>query len=386
MIAINTIFVLFGLASGFTGTIAWFLSSRTVEHSSGDFAVARCDDNSEIVSIELIKFDYHSTIYNEGELDEFTVIDYITPETGSVNRYTYNSDESSFGFFDAEVWKSVSIMNTYDPIEMIISGNGLFDLNCNAIYEIVVESEGMTDAYINATISKILGKEKEDDDLFFTTCTNFDIFFEDDAALSLDLYYQWNSSSRRWRVTYDEPDTGNPSGTCTNASDLPASPSGGDYYLVTNHDTQAYYPSYIDPTEPEYYTWNAGQSKWVIGSPGSTDKGTVDFVDELPEDPENGDYYLVNSPLKRDEDLYYRLSFLSSAKSSHAHFYGSASNEVDLIRRGEVGFSEDRVKFYINVNYAPDQLTGYSRDIYKRNYTAVYDFFFTFSFTRREAD
>ena len=47
-------------------------------------------------------------------------------------------------------------------------------------------------------------------------------------------------------------------------------------------------------------------------------------------------------------------------------------------------FEDNRAKFYINVNYAPEQLTGYSREIYKRNYTAVYDFFFNFSFTNRE--
>ena len=389
LITLNVMFVIFSLASAFTGTMAWFLTNRQVNTSTGDFSIAKCSEDCELISIELVKFDYFKTVYNEGQRDEFTVIDYITPETGSVNRYEYNDEDNSFGYYESATWNPVSIMNTYDPIEMIINGNGLRDLNCNAIYEIEVASNDLDTAYINATISKFLGKEKEDDELFFTTCTNFDIFFESDLAMSTSLYYQWKSSLRNWVITYEEPAEGNDKSTCTNASDLPLSPANGDYYLVANHDTKAYLPSYKENVGPQYYQWNSAQSKWTVSdsepTPGS-DKGEINYIDELPGEPESGDYYLVNSPLTSDEDLYYKLSFLSSAKSSHAHFYGSESNEVDLIRRGEVDFDDNKLKFYINVNYAPGELDEYSKEIYRRNYRAVYDFFFNFTFQNRSGE
>ena len=85
LIALNTMFVIFGLASGFTGTIAWFMTSKQLDTSAGQFAIANCGDDCELFSIELVKFDYLKTTYNPGQRDEFTVIDYITPETGSVN-------------------------------------------------------------------------------------------------------------------------------------------------------------------------------------------------------------------------------------------------------------------------------------------------------------
>ena len=385
LIAVNTMFLVFALASGFSGTIAWFLSQQSVDTTAGDFKVVSLEGDCELVSIELVKFDYFKTVYNEGAPDEFTVIDYIRPETGSVNRYEYNDSEDSFGFFDEETWKEVSIMNTYDPIEMIISGDGLRDLNCNAIYEIVVESENLDLAYINAAVSKISEKAKEEDDLFFTTCTNFDIFFEGDLSLSTPLYYQWNAFTRRWASTYDKPTKGSDKGACANASDLPLNPSGGDYYFVNNHDTRPYIPSYKDNVGPRYHQWDG--SAWEISEEAplsGNDKGEIGYIDELPESPSNGDYYLVDCPLTKDEDLYYKLSFLSSAKSSHAHFYGSEASQISIEDNVAVDFDDHRLKFYVNVNYAPDQLEGYSKDIYKKNYKAVYDFYFNFSFSNRE--
>ena len=284
-------------------------------------------------------------------------------------------------------------MNTYDPIEMIISGNGLRDLNCNAVYEIVVKSDSFNEAYINASVSKFLGKAKEADELFFTSCTSFDIFFDYDLTLSMGLYYQWKSSSRSWAITYDKPNigTGEDMSTCTNASDLPATPNNGDYYLVTNHDTDPYFPSYKENVGPQYHQWNSALGEWVVLNEEpqlgeGENKGELSYVDELPLLSNNGDFYLVNSPLTKDEDLYYKLSFLSSAKGSHAHFYGTDNNDIELIRRGEVDFNDGKTRFYINVNYAPDQLDSYSKEIYRKSFRAVYDFFFNFNFSNRSGE
>ena len=143
-----------------------------------DFAVVNVG-TCDLYGIDLIKFDYHTTTYGEGE-SAFTVIDYLNPETGAVNNYAYNKDEKSFGYLEDESWHPVSLMNTYDPVDLLIYGGDIRDMNCNSIYKFTISSMDLVDVKFNALVSKLLDKEKQEDELFLTSCVDFDIYFEED--------------------------------------------------------------------------------------------------------------------------------------------------------------------------------------------------------------
>lgn len=82
-----------------------------------------------------------------------------------------------------------------------------------------------------------------------------------------------------------------------------------------------------------------------------------------------------------NEKDYHKISYLSTLLSSHTHFYGKTPKDekLDLDSRKITFDSEGKAKVYINANYAPDQLSQYSKDIYLNNIYAVYDFGFLFA-------
>lgn len=194
---------IFSLAALIGGTYAWFMVTIQATINAGDFAVVNNGD-AELVSANLIKFDYSSETYGSGDY-EFTAIDYLNPDSGSVNKYGYNFEEDSFGYEENSNWVNVEDMNTYDPYDKIIFGSELIDLNCNAVYEFNVSSHDISLAYLTSTIMK-LTKTKQENDLFLSSCVNFDLFTVADLA-----------------------------------DDNPA--------FIDGQDTKKYYPSYIDKSE-----------------------------------------------------------------------------------------------------------------------------------------
>lgn len=82
-----------------------------------------------------------------------------------------------------------------------------------------------------------------------------------------------------------------------------------------------------------------------------------------------------------NEKDYHKISYLSSLEAGHTHFYGKTPKDesLDLDSRKITFDDEGKAKLYINANYAPNQLSQYSKDIYLTNIYAVYDFGFLFA-------
>ena len=80
---------IFSLTVSFVGVYAWFLASMTATESGMQMRVKT--KNVEIESINLYKFDYHSSVVGGIE-----IFDYLTPETGVVNKYGYSEDTEEF--------------------------------------------------------------------------------------------------------------------------------------------------------------------------------------------------------------------------------------------------------------------------------------------------
>ena len=203
---------IFSLAALIGGSYAWFMFSVESSITAGQFAVVN-SGSCTLEGVNLIKFDYQTETYGSGEY-EFTATDYLNPENGSVNKYAQNVTENSFGYLDNQNWIDVESMNTYDPYDAVIFGSSLKDLNCNAVYEFTVSSNDIDLAYLTSTIIK-LTKTKQENDLFLTTCVNFDIFTADDL--------------------------------------LDTNPAFTD-----GEDTKLYYPSYIDKSQ----TLSANEDKY----------------------------------------------------------------------------------------------------------------------------
>ena len=306
LVAAGTV-AIFSLGAAVGGAFAWFSMSIQTSMVASQFAVVNsgvCD----LEGIELYKFNYHKETYGTGE-NEFTAIDYLNPETGSVGHYNYNETEGSFGYEEASEWQEVSVMNTYDPVELKLFASNLRDLHCNAIYKFVLSSPDLTDVSFSATVNKLTEKIKEEDELFLTTCVDFDIFYDVDL---LDTNPKF--------IEEDDPET-------------PEDES----------DTKKYYPSYID-------------------------KSTA---------------------LSAEQEVYYKVSYLSSLESSHQHFYGGSSTELSLDTEKPLSFTYDStaqkyfLSVYVNVNYSPDQLEYAQNLIYLGDIKAIYDFMFYFDVTER---
>lgn len=276
---------IFSLGSICAGAYAWFTLEMKQALGPTDFAVVNVG-TCNLYSMELIKFNYNVLQYGSTY-----VVDYSTPETGIVKRYQYSNDYNSFGYDDG-TWHPVSMMNLYDPVSLTLSGGQLSSLNCNSIYQFTVSSLDLTEAKLNSYVRKIIDTAKEEDDIFLTTCTDFDIYFDADL--------------------------------------LDTNPAFGD-------DHKAYYPSYIEKSEN----------------------------------------------LSDDEELYYKVSYLSSLATSHANLYdgdGSIGTEIPVEFIYDYTSGANYLTFYINVNYAPSQLDGTMYHIYRNNINAICDFGFYFYF------
>lgn len=113
-------------------------------------------------------------------------------------------------------------------------------------------------------------------------------------------------------------------------------------------------------------------------------------------------YIDKNTALNSDEELYYRISYLSSQEETHAHFYSNQAEQelendpnenqnkqkvipLDSNKRVTFQTVETEVVVYINVNYAPSQMEQYVKKIYEEKIDAVYDFSFNVAFARVDA-
>lgn len=284
-ITIATAMVILTLAGCVTGTYAWFMSSTTFDTEVSHFQVMALD--LSIDSVTLYKFNYPS--------DGFGGLDYLMPQDGNVGAYSYDDSvgRKCFGEIvhndetDEDEWVPVTTMNLYDPLNGFITGRGLLGMNCNAVFKIVLHSS-LPATSIDIKAASIPDPSKEDDEIWLSSCVDFDLFLPSDLT---------------------------------------------DPRLVTDG-----YKNYL----PDDY---------------------------LPQDHVFDNQY---------EEDYYKFSYLSSLKSSHAHLYADAEHGVltDVsIGTANVTFVDGYATVYVNVNYAPSELTEYEETVTPEDTVkAVYDF------------
>ena len=294
---------IFSLGTVLSGAYAWFTLIARQQTESDPFAVVNTG-TCDLYGVDLIKFDYHQTTYGSGE-GAFTIIDYLNPEQGAVNSYTFDKDEGKFGYEDHGEFVPVTAMNTYDPVSLVIYGGDLIDLNCNAVYKFTVTSQNITGADLNASVARLVDKVKQENELFLSSCADIDLYIASELDDSNPAFHGDDPSTPETETTY-----------------------------------KTYYPSYISQS----------------------------------------------ATLTDLEDVYYKISYLSSIASSHTHLYGQSEDEVSI--RGNIPVSfvtdpnigSDALTFYVNVNYSPSQLEPYKTKIYASTIHVVYDLFFKFTF------
>ena len=417
-IAIATSVVIFSLAAAISGSFAWFAANTggvTIEGSSFSVTVT---GSCGVAETKLYKFDYGTTDYGT-----LTTVDYLTPETGEVNVYDYNDEGKYFGVKEDDTWVSrVEAMNIYDPTDTVIRNISLKDVNCNAIYKIKFEAQGITSAHLVVSATLNSGVVAGENQILLSDCIDIDTFFEEDLAdnnskfftadnpattsvneydhlsyypsyKSVDWrrYYKWNGSD--WDVSTVKP-TGEgvtDKGSIKYVDYLPVhaasgnttAPSTGDFYQVLNVRAQ-----YID----NYRVWNG--SSWSVADTapsgaGYAYKGNIRFLSDLPaSSTSSGDYYHIEydfAPLNEQEEVYYKISYLSSLEESHGHFYGNTpaqkQDQVVLVRNKAVSFTESTsFVAYVNVNYAPSKLNKYVDSIALNNIEALNDYSLLFEF------
>ena len=82
--------------------------------------------------------------------------------------------------------------------------------------------------------------------------------------------------------------------------------------------------------------------------------------------------------LTEEESIYYKISYLSSLKQTHAHFYGGnqkpARIQINDPARELTLDEHGQANIYINVNYEPTQLSSYATRLGDTNIKAVFDY------------
>ena len=293
-IILASAFIFVASVSCVAGSIAWFTFNNTAEITASTFSVTA--QSAAVDDVNLIMFDYAMTTVGSQEL-----VDYIMPERGKVNNYDFDATREQFGYMDGENWVSVEVMNRYDPVDLIISGNKLIDLNCNALYKVVLTSN-LQNATLTLSAEHLTGATKDrEQDIFLTSCVDFDVFYESDLDDSNPLF-------------------------------------------TDGENTNIYYPEY-----------KAKQTQTLT-----------------PEEEAN-------------EKLYYQASYLSSLRNSHPHFYGGQSipDSINLVSGDNVTFVNGQLTVYVNVNFAPSQLTRFQNNVYGGDINAICDYALLFVFAAR---
>lgn len=228
LITLNVMFVIFSLASAFTGTYAWFNATRNAAAAAESFSIINRECTIE--SVTLYKFEYKSYV-----VDSVVYYDYISPSEGRVETYSFDFTRNRFGTTKNGEWVPVNEMNLYDPDAYRISGS-LSSLNCNAVYKVTFSSTDFIDAELH--VSALRKTIPVGDNILLSTCADFNVFVESDLNP---------------QITYPIP--ANPEED-TNDYRLYKT-SGGRPILVDGSVVPAWHPNYkstsFEPEEEIYY-------------------------------------------------------------------------------------------------------------------------------------
>ena len=285
-IVVATLTTIFTLFTAMAGTYAWFASSTSVT-TTGMQVIVQCK-SSVIESLKLIKFDY------EAEL-----------------------------------------MTKYDPVDKIIHGDNLREMNCNSIYEVTITSTSYIDCYLQL---KAIYDQKtaSTNEILLSDCVDFEIFYPEDLANNSRVFYN---------------------------------PSTGNY--------DAYYPSFdFDDTQADDILYHKIS---YISYLKTLNLSAEDLVDMEILDAED----IAGKTTEQKEELVE-----ATLGSKSVNFYSQANKNVpvSIASNKPVTFTGEpkTITAYINVNYAPSELEQYSTDIYRNSLTAITDLYFEFDFTETE--
>lgn len=404
---------LFSLASVVTGTVAWFTANRSVSIGNNSISVV-ATGSAELKRLELIKFDYHYDL-----IGEMKMYDYLNPSAGAVNRYYYNDEYESgagaFGIDVEDVFTPVdAVMNLYDPVDRIIRGGDLTSLNCNAIYAATFTSD-MPNAYLNL-FSDLLNNivpDPEKNEILLSTCIDINAYFPSDLEFCDDTYsntaiyavgdfVMYNGilyrcitpvasaedfDSDKWlRINYFSTSASYPVDSCVFYS-------GSIYKNIAEVNNESSFSKTkwkLANTYSTMSTYALGDFVICNGRPYicTTAINTGEsFVPTKWDALLCHDIYYPSykdAPYTEDDEIYYKISYISSLETSHANFYSSKPkpSSIPIITNKSMAFAdeEDEQIVYVNVNYAPSQADVHTRAIYNP-IKALYDFIFNFQFS-----
>ena len=329
-IVVATLTTIFTLFTAMAGTYAWFASSTSVT-TTGMQVIVQCK-SSVIESLKLIKFDYD---YD----DTLQIYNYLDPSCGGVNTYTYDPtyDNNNGGFIFNKNGNPIEaeLMTKYDPVDKIIHGDNLREMNCNSIYEVTITSTSYIDCYLQL---KAIYDQKtaSTNEILLSDCVDFEIFYPEDLANNSRVFYN---------------------------------PSTGNY--------DAYYPSFdFDDTQADDILYHKIS---YISYLKTLNLSAEDLVDMEILDAED----IAGKTTEQKEELVE-----ATLGSKSVNFYSQANKNVpvSIASNKPVTFTGEpkTITAYINVNYAPSELEQYSTDIYRNSLTAITDLYFEFDFTETE--
>lgn len=408
-IASATVTAIFSLASVFAGTYAWFASNQSVE-ATGMSVSIEVTGSAEMKSLNLIKFDYKFDT-----IGGMQVYDYLDPGTGSVNEYYYNENyndgEGAFGHDANEEFVRVDAeMNIYDPVDRIIRGGDLSSLNCNAIYEATFTST-ITNARLQLFANRLLDKEAGENQILLSDCVDFNVYYETDLEFDDDTYSE--------TATYGIGEFAIYNGylycckTAIESGEAFDSEKWNQITLYSNASTYAV-NSYIIYGTAVYKCTTAVASsegftknKWeLVNTYSETAAYSLDSVVLYKGQPykcctaiNSGESFNKNkwdailcekiyypsyrTSLTELEELYYKISYISTHEKTHSNFYSSnpKPNTINIDNHAlAFADSETEQRIFVNVNYAPSQTDVYVREIYN-TIQALYDYTFDFQFS-----
>lgn len=398
---------IFTLATFFTSTIAWFSTKSSVS-ATGASVTVKCSGSAELRSVDLIKFNYDSE-----EIAGIKMYDYLSPQSGTVESYYYNDEQEAFGYDDNGDFVAVDeTMNVYDPVERIINGGSLIDLNCNAIYKATFRVSSI-DSYMQL-YTKLVDKETTGNQILLSTCTDFDLFYSDSLSINASTFsntstYEINDLALHDGVLYQC------NAAVSSAGDWTGSTNWEEVEMFSQLDTyqanQAViyrnnvYICLADIDSPD--TFNASQwTKYSTYSSSMTYEVddfafyngvlyqcSADIV--TPESFNNSKwtatlfekiYYPTykTSGLSELEKTYYKISYLSSLIQEHKNFYSHnpKPQSIDVVRDWYINQASSPldIVFYLNVNYSVEKADEYLKEVYN-GVKAVCDFVFDFQFS-----
>lgn len=160
-------------------SLAWFSTSRQASVSGATFAVANTDSN-ELIGLNVYKFVYPSVSIG----DDDSYVDYLSPQNGEVQKYTYNEELGKFGVFENDLFEERNAnMNVYDPVDYLINHSPLISMNTNVIYECKIKfTGGSAKLKVDTLLRTVDIGEKE---IKASSCLDFNILLEGDLTSEL---------------------------------------------------------------------------------------------------------------------------------------------------------------------------------------------------------